>query len=169
MIVAVDTTVLMHLIDPSAEAAPDSDGNVPRRCQERIAYLLECMIKSGDRMIVPTPSLSEILTGAGDAGPEWVAVMQRHRAIRIAPFDERAAIECAELARHRAQRSKQSTRNKAKFDEQIIAIAVAERAEIILSDDRDIKRLAPEGITVKGISDLDLPPEDPQRDMFQPA
>lgn len=88
------------------------------------------------------------------------------RAIRIVPFDQLAAIECAELARTRKQRAHTSTRNKAKFDEQIIAIAVAARAEEILSDDGDIRALAPPHVKVRGISDLDLPPESAEPGLF---
>lgn len=162
MIFAVDASVLLHMIDPNLPVPPDASGEVPSRCADRIEYLLDCMGKNGDRMIVPTPTLAEVLINAGNAGPQWLNVLHRHKAVRVAPFDEKSAIECAAMSKDRARRKHQSTRNKAKFDEQIVAIAITERAEIILSDDSDIRALAPSHIVVKGIGELDLPPEDPQ-------
>jgi hypothetical protein len=66
------------------------------------------------------------------------------------------------MAHNRSQRTRTATRAKAKFDEQIVAIALAEQAEMILSDDSDIRALAPSRLTVKGIADLELPPEEAQ-------
>lgn len=166
MIIAIDASVLLHLIDPSLPARPDSSGQVPLRCQERVNYFIEQCSKNGDRLLIPTPALSESLVQAGDAGPAWLAALHGQRSVRIAPFDEKAAVECAALAKGRGQRSKASTRAKAKFDEQIVAIAVAEQCELLLSDDGDLYRLAPSSLKVKGIGDLELPPEDRQGRLF---
>lgn len=166
MIVAADASVILHLIDPSLPAPSDPEGNPVANCQERIEHLLNLMAKRGDQLVIPTPALAEMLTKAGVAGNDWLSVLHGKRAIRIAPFDEMAATECAALARSRKARNPSSNRNKAKFDEQIVAIAVVSRAEQILSDDRDIHALAPAGIEVRGIADLELPPQSAQSEMF---
>lgn len=166
MIIAVDASVLLHLIDPDLPVPPRPDGTVPDRCQERLKHLIEQSSKNGDRLLIPTPALAEALVNAGDAGPAWIAALNGQRSVRIAPFDEKAAVECAALALARSKRRGATTRNKAKFDEQIVAIAVAEQAELLLSDDQDIQKLSPPHLEVKGIGDLDLPPEDRQGRLF---
>lgn len=157
--------MLLHLINPNLPAPPDPSGHIPDRCAERLDHFIDQMGKQGDRMLIPTPALAEVLVKAGNAGQEWLSAMHGRKAIRIAPFDEKAAVECAALSAARP-RSRQSTRDKAKFDEQIVAIAVAEGAELMLSDDADVRALAPTSLTVRGIGDLDLPPEDPQAGLF---
>lgn len=169
MIVAADASVILHLIDPSLPAVPDENGQPVTNCQQRLEHLLDTMAKRGDILVVPTPALAEMLTKGGAAGNDWLSVLNGKRAIRIVSFDQMAAIECAELARLRKTRAPSSTRNKAKFDEQIVAIAVVARAEEILSDDKDIRALAPRGIPVRGIADLDLPPDAAQTEMFEPS
>ncbi len=166
MIIAIDASVLLHLIEPTLSAPPGPDGTVPERCQDRLNFFIEQSSKNGDRLLIPTPALSEALVKAGEAGPAWLSVLHGKRSVRVAPFDEKAAVECAALARERGNRRGATTRDKAKFDEQIVAIAVAEQAELLLSDDADIRRLAPPHLKVKGIGDLDLPPQDRQGRLF---
>lgn len=163
MIAVIDSTVLLHLIDPTVAVArhPQTE-EIPTRCVERLDHFIDQLSRAGGRLIVPTPTLAEVLVYAGPAGPDWLNTLRGRKSIRIASFDERAAIECAALAADRKKAGRKSTRNKAKFDEQIIAIAKVENADLILSDDADILSLAPRGMQVKTIGDLDLPPEDPQ-------
>lgn len=163
MIVAIDSTVLLHLIDPQLAVPPQPHtGEPPERCAERLDHFIEQLSKDGGRLIVPTPVLAEILVRAGAAGPDWLNTLRGRKAIKVADFDTLAAIECAAMTLERPKRDRESTRRKAKFDEQIVAIATVERAELILSDDSDIRALAPRGVQVKGIGELPLPPEDPQ-------
>lgn len=159
MIAAVDASVLMHLIDPNLAAAIDpSTGQPTDRCAERIDFLVRQFAKSSDRLVIPTPTLSECLVYAGAKGPQWLAALSGKRAVTIAPFDECAAVECAAMARQRAAKGRTSPRNKAKFDEQIVAIAIVNGASVIYSDDDDIHRLAPADISVIRVADLPLPP-----------
>ena len=115
-------------------------------------------------LIIPTPALSEILVYAGEAAAEWLSILAGLRCVRIAPFDTLAAVECAHLAHSRMVdgRPTDVTKRKAKFDEQIIAIAIVEEADEILTDDVHIRRLVAGRMTVRGIADLPLPPEDRQ-------
>lgn len=165
MIAAIDASVLLLMFDPNSGVPRGADGLPVDRCKERIEYLVERLSKAGGRLLIPTPALSELLVHAGAAGPEWLARLRNKRAIQIVPFDEVAAIECAALARDRAARRSTSPRAKAKFDEQIVAIASFHRATEIYSDDDDIRRLAPKGVEVVGIEHLPLPPESAQGDL----
>ncbi|MBS7668802.1 PIN domain-containing protein [Croceicoccus gelatinilyticus] len=166
MIVTVDSAVLLHLIDPTIPARAGPDGIVPDRCSDRINHFIDQLSKQGGRVIVPTPVLAELLVKADHAGPDWLNTFKGRKAIQVADFDERAAIECAALARARSQRSRTGTRAKAKFDEQIVAIAQVHRSEIILSDDGDIEKLAPKNMKVRGVSSLELPPQAAQSELF---
>lgn len=157
MIAVADSSVLLHLLDPNLPAPAGLDGEAPTHCRERIDHLIETLSRSGGRLIVPTPALAEVLTKAGRAGQEWLSIIQGKRAVRFADFNVMAAIECAALASERKSRARTSTRDKAKFDEQIVAIALVERADVILSDDADIPKIAAGLIAVRGIGSLDLP------------
>ena len=61
------------------------------------------MLKRGDVLVIPTPALAEMLTRADAVGNDWLATLHGKKAIRIAPFDEMAAIECAALAARRKE------------------------------------------------------------------
>ena len=160
MIVAVDAGVLLHLINPDLPAPVDPEtGERPTDCAARVEALIDRISRQGGRLVIPTPALSEMLVKAGAAGPEWLARLSAKRAVRIVPFDQLAAVECAALAAKRGQRPGAQTRAKAKFDEQIVAIAVVEKCDEIVSDDDDIARLAPPGIVVHRLASLPLPPE----------
>lgn len=167
MIASVDSAVLLYLIDPDLPAPKDAEGEKIERCQDRLNYFIDSLGKSGGRLIVPTPVLAELLAKSGRAGGDWLNILTGKKAIRIAPFDVRAAVECAALHADRATRHHSGTKAKLKFDEQIIAISKIEQAEAILSDDSDIRKLAPDGVRVIGIGDLDLPPSAAQADMFE--
>lgn len=147
------------MFDPESGVPCDPDGVPVERCKERVDHLVDRLSKSGGHLLVPTPALSELLVGAGAAGPEWMSRLNNKRAIRIVPFDTLAAVECAALARDRASRVSTAPRAKAKFDEQIVAIAKLHGAVEIYSDDSDIRKLAPSEIAVIGIAELPLPPE----------
>lgn len=164
MIAAIDASVLLLMFDPNSGVPLGADGTPVDRCKERIEYLVDRLSKSGGRLLIPTPALSELLVYAGAAGPEWLTRLRSKRAIQIVPFDEVAAIECAALARDRGTRGSTSPRAKAKFDEQIVAIASFHRAIEIYSDDDDIRKLAPKDVAVIGVEQLPLPPEAAQRD-----
>jgi len=161
LIAAIDSTVLLHLVDPNLPVRLSSHGDVPEKCQERLEHFIDTLAKSNGRLVVPTPVLTEMLTKAGPARDRWLNILHGKRAIRVSPFDERAAIECAELAARRLGK-RIGSKQKLKFDEQIVAISMIEQAEVILSDDRDIHRLAPAEVRVLGIADLDLPPQSRQ-------
>lgn len=168
MIRVADASILVYLFDDQANAPADPATGIPvTGCRERVDHLVATLARQQDTILIPTPALAELLTRAGPAAPEWLRLLQGRSRVRVVAFDERHAIECAMLAARRQRPADASTgwRQKAKFDEQIVAIAIVERAATILSDDADIARLVPEGMAVVGIAALPLPPEDAQPDL----
>jgi predicted nucleic acid-binding protein len=112
--------------------------------------------------VIPTPALTELLVVANKPQEILEVITSSHWFV-IYPFDERAAVECAEFIRAAikpgGKKGLSSTWGKAKFDFQIIAIAIVTGADTIYTDDEDIPRyLAGKPIKVIGISELPLPP-----------
>ncbi len=148
MPVVFDANVLIDLFDPRIRG--------DRRA--KLDGLLEQHAKT--KIIVPTPSLTEVLVRADKARDELMAKLSTSRAFSIAPFDQRAATECALLlADHWDSASrKQVSRTKFKFDWQIVSIALSRNATRIYSDDADLRRIAqPLSLTVTGIDELPIP------------
>ena len=124
--------------------------------------------KDRQKVIVPTPVLSEVLVRAGTAGPAYLEVLNRSARFHIADFDQRAAVEVATASRQAIDAGdkrggSESPWTKIKFDRQIIAIAKVAGATTIYSDDSDLARFSKSvGIAAIRIQDLPLPPEDAQ-------
>lgn len=162
--VVFDASILLLVLEENAKAS------VPRG-RERVEYLIETLSKTGEKIIVPTPALSECLVRAGPAGPQYLDVISKQSCYRVASFDERAAVEAAvriHAALQRRQRADASrdSRTKIKFDQQIMAIAIVEGATAVYSDDRDVIAYAREaGLEGYRLEDLPLPPEDLQTKM----
>lgn len=168
MITVIDASVLVYMLDAQAAAPTDPQTGQPiTDCKARVDHLIETLAKRQNKLVIPTPALTEVLAKAGAAGPEWLRLMRQSRHIRLGDFDERAAVECAILAGKRlANGSGARPRSKAKFDEQIVSIANVAGAKIIYSDDADIARMAREGVQVLGVRSLPLPPEAAQPDLL---
>ena len=141
--VVFDASILLFVFD---ENTPSS----APRAKERVEHLIDRLSKAGERIIIPTPALSECLVHAGPAGPEYLSIIGKRACFRIASFDERAAVEAAVRtfqARQRGQRkggNPEASKTKIKFDRQIAAIAVVEGATAIYSDDSDVRGYARE-------------------------
>ena len=171
--VVFDASILVLLFDPDARPPTDPETGQPvSRCKERLEYLIATFEREQTKVIIPTPVLSEALVRAGEAGPAYLEELGRSARFKILPFDTRAAVELAQLTREALDRGdkKEGTDapwSKVKFDRQIVAIARTEGAEVIYSDDTDIRRFGKRlGIEVIGIAELPLPPEDPQPGLF---
>lgn len=158
--------MLIYLVDENAKAPLDpSTGSSVVKCAERITALLDQLQSQGARIVIPTPALAEVLVRAGKGADERLRLLGSSKHFRITPFDERAAVEFAATQATRGltgARSTAPTHAKAKFDDQIVAIAGVSQATIIYSDDSDIKKLAAGRFTVTGIAEISLPPEDAQ-------
>lgn len=173
MAVLFDTSVLLLAMHPDAALPIDPATQQPvEHARQRVDYLIRKLSKAREKVVIPSPVLAEILVHAGKSTNEYVQNFQQSP-FRIAPFDTRAAIECAD-AIHRygiKGKGKENPRAKIKFDRQIIAVAQVERAEAIYSDDEDIfKYGAQVGIKVIRSYELELDPEDRQRNLnLEPA
>jgi predicted nucleic acid-binding protein len=163
LIVLFDATFLMLFLDPRIM---DGVGANPK-----IDHLVDTLNKAKSRIIVPTPALSEVLVGARDAAPAYLAIISGSRFFRIEPFGTKAAVEAAEMTRNAiAMGDKrggvESSWQKVKFDRQIIAIAKVTGCGTIYSDDADVRRLAEQvAIPTVMLAQLPDPPAPPQLEM----
>jgi predicted nucleic acid-binding protein len=155
--VAFDASFLILMLDEEAAANQGTP-----RLGERIDLLLDQLSKSRSKILIPTPALSEFLAKAD------VAILDKIHATSsfvIAPFDERAAIEAAEMTKNSIrERDKKDpvfagTWSKIKFDRQIVAIAKVEGVDAIYSTDPDVEKHAKKvGLPCYGIVDLPSAP-----------
>ncbi len=130
-----------------------------------MTHLLETLQQQNAKIVIPTPALAEVLVRATSGGPEFLRILSSSKHFRIAPFDERAAVEFSARQAERiaaSARAPAPTRTKAKFDDQIVAIAAVEGATTIYSDDEDIAKLAEGRFEVIKIGAIPLPPESAQ-------
>ena len=163
--VVFDASILMFFFDENTPSSTD-------RAKDRVEHLIETLSEAGEKIIIPTPALSECLVYAGPAGPDYLAILGKQACFRVAPFDERAAVEAAirtHEARARGLRKGGAvdiSKSKIKFDRQIAAVAVVEGATAIYSDDSNVCDYAQEaGLKAYRLADLPLPAEDPQTSM----
>ena len=167
--VVIDATNLLLFLRPDTPVSAGSDGMPIEKPKERIEYLVHTLEKSRNKIILPTPALSEALVRAGaEATQRIVESLQKYSVFRIEPFDTRAAIEVAAMSRNALKGGNKrgqsdATWAKVKYDRQIVAIAKVAGATAIYSDDGDMATLAKkDGIKVILLKDLPLPPEDAQ-------
>ena len=81
--VVFDASFLIYFLDPKIKGGIGSNPNID--------HLVATIQKTGERIAVPTPALSELLVKAGDAGPKYLEIVARSKFFRIAEFGERAA------------------------------------------------------------------------------
>lgn len=162
--VVFDANFLIYFLDPKIK---DGVGSNPK-----IDFLVATIEKSGERIVVPTPALSELLVGAGDAGPKYLEIIARSKFFRVAEFGERAAVEVAALEQEaRAKGNKRGATPEAdwakvKFDRQILAIARVVGAKVIYTNDNQLAAHAKAaGIDAIGPNELPEPPVAPQLEM----
>jgi predicted nucleic acid-binding protein len=164
--VSIDAGVLGLLLYPNVKPPDDPKTKKPvERASERIEKLQEDLDLARERIIIPTPALSEFLVLAGKAGSQYLNEISNQPIFYIKPFDQMAAVELA--AMELMARTKGAKRlpapsdtpwQKVKFDRQIVAISKLHGAHTIYSDDRDIRNIAEDiGIKVVSCWELDLP------------
>lgn len=165
--VVFDTSFLLLILDSKAKAPGEVE-----RAAERIEFLIETLTNDRQKIIIPTPVLSEVLVYAGAAMQSYIEALNGQSVFRIVPFDQKAAIEAAvslkdaiDRGGHRIDAANpEASKTKIKFDRQIVAVAKAEGATAIYSDDDDVHKYAGRsGLSAYRTIDLELPPEDPQQ------
>jgi hypothetical protein len=155
--VAFDASFLILTFDADAVSKEGSP-----RLQERLDIFFTELQKTRTKIIIPTPALSEFLV---KCDPRILQSIHKQSAFRIAPFDERAAIEAAIMTKDAIRESDKKdpvqtvTWSKIKFDRQIVAVSKVEGVDAIYSTDPHIVKHAQRaGIACFGIPDLPVAP-----------
>lgn len=162
---AFDNTFLSLVLNPDSKPKPNPETGLPvQYCKERVEALVDTLSKRGDTAIIPTPCFSEMLCAVPDLELA-TAELNRSTAFDLASFDERCAIDLAEIVRAAiASGDKKSgvsaPWNEIKYDRQIAVTAKVNGAEILYSDDANQTVFAQQiGLNVTHTWDLELPPE----------
>lgn len=143
---------------------PGVPASVPQ-ARERIEHLINELHKQGNKIVIPTPVISELLINAGNAGPQFLVEITKSIKFKVAPFDTRAAVEAAAMLSSTVKSGMKKgsagkgSWPKTKFDHQIVAIGKVEGVDTIYTDDEDLVKLAARvGLKVVTVADLPLPP-----------
>lgn len=163
--IVFDANFLIFFLDPKLNKGKKSD--------PRIDYLISVIEKTNDRIVIPTPALSELMVGADGAISDYLEIIHASKFFRIEPFGERAAIELATMTRvaiamgrKRGAAAEDAPWAKVKFDRQILAIARVVGATTIYSNDGDLVELSKEvGTPALRLEDLRYPPVPPQTEL----
>lgn len=144
--VVFDSPILFAVFSPyRTRPKYPGTGNLVEKPVERIEYLIEDFSRREEKIIIPTPVLTEVLALGGDVLVERLQWINARRAFLIADFDKKAAIEAANPTYRAIQnREDDNDRVRIKFDEQIIAIAKTMNARAIYSDDGPLANRADE-------------------------
>ena len=136
--VAFDAGMLILLLQEGASAPvnPETKEEIDRPV-ERIEFLRDTLVKnnwSGNKIVIPTPSLAEFLVGAGEALDEFIDQFDSDASIQVEPFSQRAAIEAAIMQQQAVasrEAAHENTRQIVKVDRQIVAVAKTCNAKVI--------------------------------------
>jgi predicted nucleic acid-binding protein len=168
-----DADFLGLLLHPNPRAPLDpSTGKPVTRFKERVEHLVSTLEKLREKILIPTPALSEFLAIAADRGSDYLAELTSNTCFEVVPFDQVAAVEAAVTAyqaklRGGKKAGSSATWAKIKFDRQIVAIAKVRGVSEIYSNDEDIRKAGPrENIRVIPVWGLPEPPPE-QTDLFE--
>jgi predicted nucleic acid-binding protein len=115
----------------------------------RLDHLLEKVAKADGVLVLPTPAISELLVRTENGTTAWLGALQKRSAVRVAPFDMKAAVECAMIHRlavsaggKRHGTKKGEHYQKVKIDRQIAAIARVAGSDLLVTDDDNLIAVA---------------------------
>lgn len=172
--IAFDAGFLSILFHPNPKLPPDpATGKPVPNAKERVEFLIDTLSNSGEKLVIPTPVLAEILIALGKArGEQAIDDHHQESAFKIEPFDEKAAIELSFMSEvkqgERKRKEQEGTWAKVKFDRQIVAIAKTSGVGMMYSTDADVLKLArKEGIGVMELHQLPSPPPSEQELPFE--
>lgn len=165
MILAVDSSALVLLLNPAANPPDDpSTGEPVKSAQARVEHFL-ATLQPSDTIVVPAPVMAEVMVRAGDGGPALLELLNSQARIKVRPYGLRAAVETALMTRAAIDSGDKrggsnETWQKVKVDRQICATARVERADRIYADDGGLIAFARRiGMDVFSTWDLDVPEE----------
>lgn len=132
--VVFDSTYLIDLFNPKLKGDK----------RAALDTLIAEFSRTKTSILIPAPSLTEMLIHADKARDEYVQKLNGNTAFAVIPFDRRAATECSFLLADAWDKKVQKgvTRTKFKFDWMIVACAASRNIKLIYSDDADIARCA---------------------------
>ena len=169
MVVVFDATMLSLLLHQTARL-PCFPGTKTQivDARERIETLLTELAKQNATILVPAPALTEFLCLVDEAGPGYLKTINKKSSFEVAPFDEKAAIEAAEIIKklrkdfgHKSGPQSDEPWQKVKVDQQIVAIAKAENVDCLYTADGGMVNTAKAlKVPATGLWDLPLPPYD---------
>lgn len=166
MPVAFDNTVSTVLLNPRAGIPTHPDtGETIELGRERVEGLVQRLQKDGERIILPTPVIAELLTVSGPEGLQYLETITKSKVFEIGAFDLRAALELSLMNRSAlAVGDKKggiaSPWQKVKFDRQIVAICKVYGVSVLYTDDAPLARIAAQvGLKTAGIHELEVPDE----------
>jgi predicted nucleic acid-binding protein len=158
-VIAVDANFLIALDHPKTPADDAA----------RIKDFLERVDRNRAQIVVPMPAFAEYLVRADAATSLAMQTFEKKAFVRLAPFDRVAAVECANIDRTALKSSDKKNGvkdawQKVKIDRQIIAIAKANGAKMMISGDAGLRTHAGRnGIDSLRIQDIPLPEAAKQR------
>ena len=176
--VGTDCTFLPYLLGHPSTQPIDPTNNQPvDLLQERINLLLTTLDFENETILIPMPAFSEFLVLADKDGQKYINKIDRSPLYQWGHFDLKAAVELAAIRRgllnemsNRAvkRQTPADTKAKVSFDRQIVAIARANGAHTIYSDDAGVRRFAEKhGVHVIGTWQLPRPPLEQQHSLFR--
>jgi len=102
--VGFDNTFLSILLNPHAGIPLDpATGQPVLMAKQRAEFLVETLGRARQKVIIPTPAVSELLTVIGPDAQQYLTIIARSRLFELASFDARCAIELALLNREPIQ------------------------------------------------------------------
>lgn len=118
------------------------------------------LIKEGAALFIAMPALFELLIGVPSISDREEIMSLIGDSFYLVPFDLQAALmgsntyeaQFAELKKE--HKGEPNIRNLLKTDVQIMATALSRNADIVYSNDKDIKKMEGHGITVKQLGDI---------------
>lgn len=139
-------------------AKPSSEDN-----KARLDFVLNAASEHKQKIVVGMPAVAEYLVRTDVAGLEWLEKLQRRAGVQLAPFDLKAAYECAQLDRAALgagdkKDGSEEPWQKIKVDRQLIGIAKATSCTAVVSGDDSVRANALRvGMKAFRIDELELP------------
>jgi predicted nucleic acid-binding protein len=154
--VAFDSTFLALLFNRNSRASVANAADL-------VDELLDSLNTQKAKIIIPAPSLTEILLKATKSGTLYLEKLKEFSCFQIKPFDEKSAVELASIfvsSIGKRRKKKDVEKTKVTFDRQIVAIAKVHGAQQMYSDDEEVRLLAKEcGLDAFGFADLKTSPK----------
>lgn len=159
--IVIDTGFLILLVDPESTQNLD-------RAADRVRNFIDELSRTKEEVLIPAPSLAELVAGRVERVEEIVEIIRRLKTFSLQPFDAVTAIETGERIAAVLQSDKADLRPSGwkvamKYDAMIAATAIVRGARAIYTTDHGFEKyLVGTSVEVVLVSQLPLPPEDPQ-------